>query len=576
MRASPCAFLNQAAIKAPAPTKCPIDIAILVASNSLNDEIQGKIAIDLKSCSMPLQESFGKKSKQVEKINSANRTRVLTSLPSLEDICFTRDTAQKTARQPFVITWKKEGGGSCLLTVTGNSEGSYDPTWMLHVDEGLNRVNIVWTYTTSDAELIYSLLTEAVNTRGPAAVIPESLRPHAVEHTQHLLGLTVAGADDPLFFEHYEILETIGRGGMGIIYRARHRNDGSMVALKVLRTDLLVDPVSVRRFEQEATAASSLRHPNLIRVREFGLSRFGQPYLIMDYLDGVELQTLLSHCDHLDLPTFINIFTQMCDALAYAHDKGLVHRDLKPGNIMLVQGPTGTDTVKIIDFGIAKMLREHNPNVNITTGGDMLGSPAYMSPEQCGGVSLDSRSDIYSLGCVMYEAITGMIPFRTESAIGTIMMQVNEHPVPLAIARADLRIPDELERIIFKSMEKDPALRYQTASELGEELWTFAAQGYQSPPKKEDLEPTPIVNPQSAEYRIIEQNAMSDKCYTLLRRSGVLSDSLLHVASECETLVNAGKIDAMQAVKLIQATQRGVALKDALATLLDPKPPDSK
>lgn len=516
---------------------------------------------------MPLQESFGKKSKPEPATTSpaVSKPRVLTAVPNLEDLRFTLLEAQSAVRQPIVIMYRKENGHGCLLTATRNSEDNYDPTWMLQVDEGNNRANIQWTYTTSDAELIYNLLTEEVTHTGPAAVIPESLRPRQPDEAQQPAD-TYYGEEEPVYFEHYQILNTIGRGGMGIIYRARHRLHGTLVALKVLRADLLVDPVSVRRFEQEATVASQLLHPNLISVREFGLSRFGQPYLIMDYLDGVELQTLLSHCEHLDLPSFINVFTQICDGMAYAHDKGLIHRDLKPGNIMLVKTPGGSDAVKIIDFGIAKMLRENHKTSTITTAGDMLGSPAYMSPEQCGGVQLDSRSDIYSLGCVMYEAITGLLPFRSDSPIGTIMMQVNESAQTFAHVRPDLQIPAELERIIFKALEKDPSKRYQTAGELSEDLWAFAALGYQSRPGTETPHTVPEEEEAPTNRSGFEKNTMSNRAFTLLRQSGVLDDALLKVIADCEGLMDGGKLSLEQAVQVLQATRQGVPFEEAVNT----------
>jgi serine/threonine protein kinase len=532
---------------------------------------------------MPLQESFGKKSNRNEPTSSAKRNRVLTSAPGLEDLRYTLLTAQSSVRQPIVMVWKRtDGAGGYLLTVTRNSEENYDPTWMLHADEGNNSTNIVWSYTTSDADLIHSLLTEEVKREGPAAVIPDSLRPQApVQEMTDLLGSAEPNSD-PQFFENYQILQTIGRGGMGIIYKARRKADDSVVALKVLRMDLLLDQVSVRRFEHEATAASSLMHPNLIRVREFGLSRYGQPYLTMDYLDGVELQNMLTDCDHLDLPTFVNIFTQICDALAYAHEKGLIHRDLKPGNIMLVKGPTGVDTVKIIDFGIAKMLREQNRQPNITTTGEMLGSPAYMSPEQCGGVVLDCRSDIYSLGCVMYEAISGMLPFRTDSAIGTIMMQVNDQAQPFRTIRPDLNIPEELQRIIFKALEKDPANRYQNASELSDDLWAFAAMGYPSQsPMSATLEMDALPKELLAEafeqealhavHEGIEPNILSDRAFTLMRRAGALPNALLESVVEVDRLISEGHLSLDQGVQVIQATQKGMPLQNALTLLSEGK-----
>jgi serine/threonine protein kinase len=550
---------------------------------------------------MPLQGSFGKKmgAKTGQKSAPVSRMRVLNGTPNLEDLRYILQDAQSKIRQPIVMTWKKGHHAAYLLTVTRQSESTFDPTWMLHVDEGFDRTNIVWTYTTSDAELISGFLTEEVNRAAPAAVIPEELKHRAEEpkgkpEAHHFLGLSDQG-DGPVIFEHYEILNTIGRGGMGIIYRARNCNDNAMVALKVLRTDLLVDPVSMRRFEHEATAASRLEHPNLIRVREFGLSRFGQPYLTMDFLDGVELQTLLSHCERLDLPMFVNIFTQICDAMGYAHSKGLIHRDLKPGNIMLVKGPTGVDTVKIIDFGIAKILGEENRN-GITTTGEMLGSPAYMSPEQCGGVALDSRSDIYSLGCVMYEAISGWLPFRNESAIGTIMMQVNDRPTSFGVLCPHIPVPEELERIIFKAMEKDPGDRYQTAVDLSEDLWAFAAKGYplsnatgaettsaettiepafgfQMPPSPKELAEQQAAREaaEPAAPFVYEQNTLNDTTYTLLRKAGILTDETINVINEVEKFISCGVITNEQAVQVVAATTRGIQLSDAVAMLTERK-----
>ena len=564
---------------------------------------------------MPLQESFGKKNQKPEQKSAQQpRMRVLTRVPNAEDLQFILQEAQGRVRQPIIMTWRKGHHAAYLLTVTRNSESQYDPTWMLHVDEGFDRTNIVWTYTTSDAQLISSLLNEEVNiSSGSAAVIPDELKPRAEApperpEAHHFLGLT-DNNDGPLKFENYEILNTIGRGGMGIIYRARNLNDNNLVALKVLRTDLLVDPVSQRRFEHEATAASSLEHPNLIRVREFGLSRFGQPYLTMDFLDGVELQTLLSHCERLDLPMFVNIFTQICDALAYAHSRGLIHRDLKPGNIMLVKGPTGVDTVKIIDFGIAKILGEHRQN-NITTTGEMLGSPAYMSPEQCGGIALDSRSDIYSLGCVMYEAITGWLPFRNESAIGTIMMQVNDRPTPFNVLVPHLNIPEDLERIIFKAMEKDPANRYSTAADLSEDLWSFAAKGYPAksgvnwesqaaqtliepvralgadfvmpaplPPQPEQAHhaaPSAVASQSPTEAPappafVVEKIPISDTAWTILRKSGMIADATVALGMQVEQLISAGMLSEDQGIQVLAATQRGITLSDAVAMVNERK-----
>lgn len=491
---------------------------------------------------MPLQDRFGKRTKPSEPAKKADRTRHLTSLPSMDDLNHALLVAQEAARQPTILTWKREGVSPMyLLSVIRNSEG-YEPTWTLNSEEA-NKASLLWTYTTSDSELIYSLVTEQVSETGPAAVIPESLRPRITAE------IAVEQEGTPQTFENYELVNTLGRGGMGIVYKARHKETQDLVALKVLRADLLIDKANVERFKHEATAASSLVHPNLIKIREFGISRYGQPYISMDYLEGVELQALLAGNKHLDLPTFVNIFTQICGALAYAHDQGLVHRDLKPGNIMLVKNPNGQDTIKIIDFGIAKSASEASEKkMHITTTGNFLGSPAYMSPEQCGGAVLDSRSDIYSLGCVMYEAVTGVLPFRHDSMIKTIMMHVNDLAAPFALIRPELRIPEELERIVFRALEKDPECRYQTAAELNEDLWAFAATGYSGVKRSSTLNSsvTPTIG------MPVFDSSLNAKASSLLKKAGVISERTLRTAAACELLVEEGRLTVEQAIELIK------------------------
>ncbi|HEY9790301.1 MAG TPA: serine/threonine-protein kinase [Candidatus Obscuribacterales bacterium] len=458
---------------------------------------------------MPLQDSFGKKaSKRPETADQpkVNRAKNLSGAPNIDELMEALRSAQETIRQPVMLTWRKPIQGGFLLTVIRNSDEDYQPTWILHEDKK-ESMDVLWTYTTSDTELIYNLINEQVaeyEPGRPKAVIPESLRPQqpAPKAPEPAAGSQQPHPGQPQFFENYEIINTIGQGGMGIIYKARDRNDGQFVALKVLRADLMVDKSNISRFKHEAAAVRGLKHANLIALKEFGLSRFGQPFLAMDYLEGVELKTVLERCNHLDIPTFVNVFTQICDALAYTHEQGLVHRDLKPGNIMLVKNASGQDTVKIIDFGIAKSLREQT-TVSITSYGQFLGSPAYMSPEQCGGAVLDSRSDIYSLGCVMYEAIAGVLPFKHENILKTVMAQVQEMAPPFSAARPDLSIHPRLEEIIFKSLQKDPDDRYQTARDLSEDLWGFVASGLSpaqsapAPPALRPLAQTQPLNRQS-------------------------------------------------------------------------------
>lgn len=558
---------------------------------------------------MPLQDSFGKKSTKPADAVKANRAKNLSKSPSVDDLMESLRFVQETMRQPLVLTWKRADGMMYLLSVIRNSE-DYQPTWILHEDHG-DSLAALWTYTTSDTELIYNMLGQQVPEPGaPAAVIPESLRPKAPE----------AKPGQPQFFENYEIIDTIGHGGMGIIYKAKDRNDGNYVALKVLRADLMVDPSNVERFKHEASAVRQLQHNNLIGLREFGLSRFGQPFLAMEYLEGVELKAVLQAQDHLDAPAFVNVFTQLCEALAYAHERGLVHRDLKPNNIMLVKSPNGLDTVKIIDFGIAKSVSE-KPTNSLTTYGQFLGSPAYMSPEQCGGAVLDSRSDIYSLGCVMYEAITGVLPFKHDNILKTILAQVNEAPALFSMVRPDLAIPGALEDIIFKSLQKDPDDRYQSARELCEDLWAFAGGGTApaaqsrnsgahdvvpaspaalsrssgahdvvpaSPasPLARVIKSSPSIRTPSAympAYKAqpgqqgpriphrpppppmpmpmrppapVEQNLLSDQAYMLLRYAGILDDDVVQALRDCLQVLESGDMTFEQAVAIIQHARR--------------------
>lgn len=511
---------------------------------------------------MPLQDSFKRKSTQPQPRTVEQnpvRPNVLAAPPAIEDLRYSLVTAQANLRLPCVLTWKKDDfGTSYLLTVTRNSE-AYDPTWILHLDEG-NEVSAIWSYSTSDPELIYSIITDEVSQSAPAAVIPESLRPKTEADLQIEREMQRQAESNQQFYsDEYEILSIIGRGGMGTIYKASHRQTTTVVAIKVLHAHLLSDNISLQRFHQEATAASGLHHPNLISVLDFGVSRTNQPFLVMDYLEGVELQTLLSHCGHLEVPAFLNIFTQICDALSYAHKQGLVHRDLKPGNIMLLKGENGRDSVRIIDFGIAKTLGEHaGMGRRITTTGELLGSPAYMSPEQCGGAVLDCRSDIYSLGCVMYEALTGVLPFNHESAIKTILMQIHDEAQGFAEVRPNLPIPIELERIIFKALEKDPSRRYQTASQINSDLWEYAATGYASHSRviEKPDEVTAVPSPKDA-------NKVTIKTYNLLRMAGILSDEIVEVAHTCHVLVDEGRLTMEQAVTLIQLVQQGMLLEDA-------------
>jgi serine/threonine protein kinase len=373
------------------------------------------------------------------------------------------------------LSWKQKND-LYLLTVT-LAQGAAEPTWIMHVGHEEDSA-IVWIYTSSDTGLIHSMIMTIDH-----AEIPKAAEPPKVEKEDVPQAGRPADPDDdsqPLpheeFSDKYELISRLGHGGMGVIYKGRRIDDHEVIALKVLHAHLLNDPESKKRFEQEAAACRDLKHRNLIRMLEFGFSKHGQPYMTMEFLEGKQLADLIEKRGRLEVRKFINIFTQICDGLNHAHQKGIVHRDVKPSNVMIIKSDAGVEIAKIVDFGIAKRHVEENRE-KLTATGNVLGSPAYIAPEQCAGQDADPRSDIYSLGCVMYEALTGNPPFVHDSAIKVLLMQLSEKPQPLSMACPDAEVPFELETIVMRCLEKDPAARYQNASELGADLWTFAATG---------------------------------------------------------------------------------------------------
>ena len=278
-------------------------------------------------------------------------------------------------------------------------------------------------------------------------------------------------ADFPDLGERYEVLSQVGQGGMGAVYKVRDKALGKEFAVKVMNPNLVQDKVSVKRFEQEAEAAKSLTHANLAAVYGFGVSKTGSPYLVMDYLDGLTLEKTLKEEGFLDVTRALDIFIQAADAIADAHMKNVIHRDIKPSNIILEKGEQGIDFVKLVDFGIAKVLpSQQKAYENLTQTGDIFGSPLYMSPEQCQGNMQDRRSDIYSLGCVMYETLTGMQPYAAENPIKIILKHIHDDPQSINTLKNDYKIPPDLDNVIMHCLEREPGNRYQSADELVRDL----------------------------------------------------------------------------------------------------------
>lgn len=266
----------------------------------------------------------------------------------------------------------------------------------------------------------------------------------------------------------YIIEAVIGKGGMGVVYRARHTNFNRQFAIKVLKSDLVTDPQAVKRFRNEANAAGAIRHPNAIAITDFNITPDGMAYLVMDYVEGRSLREILKKEGKQPFERTARLIGQVCDAVAAAHRKGIIHRDLKPDNIMVEITDDQMEMVHVLDFGIAKLSQNPAYSENITVGGAILGSPYYMSPEQCDGRQLDARSDIYSLGIILYEMLVGKVPFRAQTPWGLVKMHCSALPKPLRDSRPD--IPVALEEVVLKALAKDVNDRHQSANELKREL----------------------------------------------------------------------------------------------------------
>ncbi|MBI1271784.1 protein kinase [bacterium] len=269
----------------------------------------------------------------------------------------------------------------------------------------------------------------------------------------------------------FEVLGKIGEGGMGSVYKAREIKTDQIFAIKVLKDDLAKDAAALKRFEQEAEAARNLDHANLAAVYELEEHSNGTTYLVMEYVEGRSLDELLKEKERLDGKKALEIFSQVTEALAYAHEKGVIHRDVKPTNIIITDETSVNPGVKVVDFGIAKVMPAANREThNLTKTGDVFGSPNYMSPEQCLGFMLDQRSDIYSLGATIYETLAGKTPFEGDNPIQVVMKQVNEEAPPLpSDLKADKTV-ERLENVVLRCLEKDQDSRYQAIAELQKDL----------------------------------------------------------------------------------------------------------
>jgi serine/threonine protein kinase len=272
----------------------------------------------------------------------------------------------------------------------------------------------------------------------------------------------------------FRVVQRIGSGGMGAVYKAEQPEMNRFVAVKILHPKYVSRPDLVSRFRREARAMSHLSHPNTARVFMYGQLEDGACYIVMEHLEGKNLAQVTRAEGMLQPSRAVNIMVQVCGALEEAHRQGMVHRDLKPENIFLTTQGGIADFPKVLDFGLAKVTqREMRPgSLILTQEGMVFGTPEFMSPEQARGQPLDARSDIYSLGCILYEMLTGKLPFDATQPMDYLALQIRGTPIPLGKRIAKLSFPPGLEDVVMKTIAKEPDARFPSAADFAMALNT--------------------------------------------------------------------------------------------------------
>lgn len=284
----------------------------------------------------------------------------------------------------------------------------------------------------------------------------------------------------------FSFYDRVGKGSLGYVYQARSKNIEALLAVKIFHRKIFENKRTLKRLEQEAMRARELSHANLAAVYSFGISAKNYPYLVMDFLAGPSLAEILKQEGFLDVPRVIDIFIQVAEALHYAHEEKMLHRDLKPSNIYLLKATGGKDFVKVSDLGLAKVLPNPGRETKyMTPDGEEFGNPSYMSPEQCLGERLTPASDLYGLGCVMYECLSGKMPLSSSNPVRLAFKQVSEKPRSLTARFSDLDIPEDLNDVVMCLLEKSKDARFASAKDVAAALIAIRDGGKPKLPKKQ-------------------------------------------------------------------------------------------
>lgn len=314
------------------------------------------------------------------------------------------------------------------------------------------------------------------------------------------------GSPDPwvgkVIDDRYRIDARLGSGGMGLVYRARHITLRTDVAIKMLRDSEAANPEVVERFRREAESATRIGHPGIVRVTDFGRIPNGPYFMVMELLEGSDLAQRLSRLGRLAPDYAVRLLLEACEALEAAHRAGIVHRDLKPENLFITRLPDGRERLKVVDFGLAKMneLPTTRGGQQLTRPGTIFGTPKYMSPEQGTGQASDSRSDVYALGCIAYEMLTGKAPFDGENYMGVITQHLVDPPPAFRTVFPEYAGPPGLEAVVLRALAKNPGDRHPSMEAFA--IATSQASGLAlPPPASQNPTPRPYVLPSQPELQ---------------------------------------------------------------------------